>query len=276
MIAKRVVKLNDRFNFNWVEYKRVPHDVWRHNCDVNCYYGIHSDKQKIGIARLWKLFLSTTYRSSYASSWRCCTTKFLGKVRLRNEQIEVITVHSRLLDPADIKKRNFCSALKDRATMAEKTPAKKIAAQKDVNRETAANTPAYNSNQMTISKKHQQNCPQMSHRRWKDLRLSIYYKWHIVVRISCIMIPGLKMKKIIVFATLPAIALLEQSDDWFAMGHSQQLQTSSIRSTQSTLRLTASICTACTLFLIKRRELSKTTLFSSGAIHSFSTKSFQF
>ena len=40
-----------------------------------------------------------------ASSWRCCITKCNGRVRLRNQQIEVITVHSHLPDPADIQKR---------------------------------------------------------------------------------------------------------------------------------------------------------------------------
>ena len=56
-----------------------------------------------------------------ASSWRCCTTECNGRVRLRNEQIKVVTVHSHLPDPADIEKRKFRSALKDRAAMADET-----------------------------------------------------------------------------------------------------------------------------------------------------------
>ena len=42
-----------------------------------------------------------------ASSWRCCATKCNGRVSLRNEQIEVITVYSHLPDPADIEQRKF-------------------------------------------------------------------------------------------------------------------------------------------------------------------------
>ena len=58
------------------------------------------------------------------SSWRCCITKCNGRVRLLNDQIEVITVHSHLPDPADFEKRKLRSALKDRAPMADETPAK--------------------------------------------------------------------------------------------------------------------------------------------------------
>ena len=98
-----------------------------------------------------------------ASSWRCCITKCNGRVRLRNDQIEVITAHSHLPDPADIEKRKFRSALKDRAAMADETPRQTIfAAQKDINRETAANIPAYHSNQRTVNRTRQQNRPQMS------------------------------------------------------------------------------------------------------------------
>ena len=61
-----------------------------------------------------------------ASSWRCCITKCNGRVRLRNDQIEVITAHSHLPDPADIEKRKFRSALKDRAGMADETPRQTI------------------------------------------------------------------------------------------------------------------------------------------------------
>ena len=77
---------------------------------------------------------------------RCCITKCNGRVRLRNEHIEVITGH--WPEPADIEKRKFHSALKDRAAMADETPLQTIfAVQKDINRESAANIPAYNSNQ---------------------------------------------------------------------------------------------------------------------------------
>ena len=59
---------------------------------------------------------------TYGASWSCCTTKCNGRARLRNEQIEVITVHSHLPYQADIEKRKFHSALKDRAAMADENP----------------------------------------------------------------------------------------------------------------------------------------------------------
>ena len=72
------------------------------------------------------------------------------RVGLRNEHVEVITVHSHFLDAADIEKRKFSAALKDRAAMTDRTPGQtKFAAQKDINRETGANIPAYNSNKRT-------------------------------------------------------------------------------------------------------------------------------
>ena len=56
-----------------------------------------------------------------ASSWHCSNTKCKGRVRFRNEQIEVITVHSHVPAPADIEKRKFYSAFKNRAAMADET-----------------------------------------------------------------------------------------------------------------------------------------------------------
>ena len=42
----------------------------------------------------------------------------------------------------------------------------------------------------------------VSPRRWEDLRFPSYYKWHIVVRNSCITIQGPKMKKGLLFLQL--------------------------------------------------------------------------
>ena len=87
-----------------------------------------------------------------ASSWRCCFTKCNGRVNIRKEQIEVITVHSHLPDPADIEKMKFRTALKDRAAMADETPRQTtFAAQKDINRETAVKIISYNSNQRAVN-----------------------------------------------------------------------------------------------------------------------------
>ena len=98
-----------------------------------------------------------------ASSWRCCITKCNSRVRLRNEEIEVITVHSHLTNPADTEKQKFRSALTDRAAMTDETPRQtKLAAQKEINRETAANIPAYNSNQRTFNRTRPQVRPQMN------------------------------------------------------------------------------------------------------------------
>ena len=83
-------------------------------------------------------------RTDGASSWCFCITKCKSSVRLRNEQIEDITVRSQLFDPADIEKRKLPSALKDTAVMAdtdETLRQTKFAAQKDSNRKTAANIP---------------------------------------------------------------------------------------------------------------------------------------
>ena len=62
----------------------------------------------------------------YNSHLQCCILKCNGRVRLRNEQIEVITVHSHLPDPAGIEKRKFRSALKHSAAMADETPRQTI------------------------------------------------------------------------------------------------------------------------------------------------------
>ena len=59
-----------------------------------------------------------------ASSRLCCIAKCNGRVRRRNEELEVITVHSHLPDPAYIEKKKVRSALKDRAAMSDETPAK--------------------------------------------------------------------------------------------------------------------------------------------------------
>ena len=156
-----------------------------------------------------------------ASSWRCCITKCNGRVRLRNDQIEVITAHSHLPDPADIEKRKFRSALKDRAAMADETPRQTIfAAQKDINRETAANIPAYHSNQRTVNRTRQQNRPQMSEP--SSLRgfeiPELLQMAHSGEKFMYYDSGPQDEKRIIVFATLPAIDLLEQSEDWFCDG----------------------------------------------------------
>ena len=96
------------------------------------------------------------------SSWRCCNTKCNGRVRLRNEQVEVITVHSHLPDPADIEKRKLHSALKERAALAHETPRQKLFAAQKTSPETAANIRAYNSNQRTVNRTRQQNRSQMN------------------------------------------------------------------------------------------------------------------
>ena len=116
-----------------------------------------------------------------ASSWCCCITKCNGRVRLRNEHMEVITVHCHLPDPADIENRKIRSALKDRAAMADEIPRQTIfTAQKDINRETADNIPAYNSNQRTVNRTRPQNRPQMSEpSSLKGFEIPSYCRWHI-------------------------------------------------------------------------------------------------
>ena len=120
----------------------------------------------------------------------------------------------------------------------------------------------------------------MSPRHWEDLRFQRSCKWHILVRtcmchlfdsgpfVSCNMNQGPKMKEELLFLFLQ---LCQPLTSWsnqttgFAMGHSQQLQMSSIRYIQFTLSPTASTCLSCMpFFLIKWRKLSKTNEFPSG------------
>ena len=146
-------------------------------------------------------------------------TKCNGRVRLRNEQIEVITVHSHLPDPADIEKKKFRLALKDIAAMADETPRQAtFAAQKYINRETAANIPAYN--QRTVNRRRQQNRPQTSE-PWslKGFEVpELLQVAHSGEKFIYFDSPPQDEKRIFVFATLPAIDLLEQSDYWYCDG----------------------------------------------------------
>ena len=74
----------------------------------------HSDKQKSEMLVFEDYgYIRRRKFTDGSSSWRCCITKCNGRVRLRNENIEVITVHSYLPDPAYIEKGKFRSALKD-------------------------------------------------------------------------------------------------------------------------------------------------------------------
>ena len=105
--------------------------------------------------------------------------------------------------------------------MADETSRQTIfAAQKDINRETAANIPAYNSNQRTVNRTGQQNRPQMSEPsslKGFEIPESLQMA-HSGEKFMYYDSGPQDEKRIIVFATLPAIDLLEESDDWFCDG----------------------------------------------------------
>ena len=56
-----------------------------------------------------------------ACSRRYCVTKCNGRVRIRNQEIKVITAHIHLPNPDNIEKRKFRSSLEDRASLADET-----------------------------------------------------------------------------------------------------------------------------------------------------------
>ena len=77
-------------------------------------------------------------------SWRCYDDICKGRIRLFDSTAKIVNEHIHLPDPAEIEKRKFRAALKERAAMADETPSHAIfAVQKGINRETLANIPIY-------------------------------------------------------------------------------------------------------------------------------------
>ena len=67
-------------------------------------------------------------------SWRCAQSSCNGRVRTKEDSVEIVKDHCHFSDPADIEKRKFRKTLKDRAAVSDVTPRQTIfATQRDVN-----------------------------------------------------------------------------------------------------------------------------------------------
>ena len=73
--------------------------------------------------------------SDNSLSWRCAQSICNGRVRTKEDSVEIVKDHCHFTDPADIEKRKFRKTFKDREDVTPRQ--KKFAAQRDVNRETA-------------------------------------------------------------------------------------------------------------------------------------------
>ena len=79
-------------------------------------------------------------------SRRCAQNNCNGRVRIKEDSVEIVKDHCHLRDPADVEKCKFRKTLEDRAAKAisDVTPRQTIfAAQRDVNQGTAVHLPSY-------------------------------------------------------------------------------------------------------------------------------------
>ena len=134
---------------------------------------------------------------------------------------KIVNEHSHLPDPAEIEKRKFRAALKERAAMADETPRHAIfAVQKGINRETAANIPVYRTNQRTVNRVRQQKRPFMPEPATLK-GFTIPTELQVCHNGESFLFHDSGVedeRRVLVFATLPALDLLEQADDWFCNG----------------------------------------------------------
>ena len=123
---------------------------------------IQSNKNSCLLIFEWYCYLKHRQLADSSISWRCCDSSCKGRIRVLDSTATIIIPHSHLPDPAEIEKRKFRAALKERATMADETPRHAIfAVQKDINRETAANIHVYSTNKRLVNRVRQQNRPFM-------------------------------------------------------------------------------------------------------------------
>ena len=54
-------------------------------------------------------------------SWQCAQTRCNGRVRTKEDSVEIVKDHCHFPDPADIEKRKFRKTLKDRAAVSDVT-----------------------------------------------------------------------------------------------------------------------------------------------------------
>ena len=96
-------------------------------------------------------------------SWRCALSSCNGRVRTKEDSVEIVKDHCHFPNPADIEKRKFRKTLKDRAAVSDVTPRQTIfAAQRDVNRETAVHLPSYSANQQAVNRVRREKRPKMA------------------------------------------------------------------------------------------------------------------
>ena len=154
-------------------------------------------------------------------SWRCGQSSWNGRVRTKDDSIEIVKNHCHFPDPADIEKRKIRKTLKDRAAVSDVTPRQTIfAAQRDVNWETAVHLPSYSANQQAVNRVRREKRPKMAEPTSLtgfDLPLALQ-KTHDGEQFLFHDSGPQYENRVIVFATLPGLDLLSSSDDWFCDG----------------------------------------------------------
>ncbi len=94
-------------------------------------------------------------------SWLCCQKSCNGRIKVFNKNCETVTPHSHAPDPAEVEKRRFRTALKNRGADTDETPRQAIFNIQRIITETAAAIPIYTTNQRTINRVRQNTRPQM-------------------------------------------------------------------------------------------------------------------
>ena len=156
-------------------------------------------------------------------SWRCGQSKSScnGRVRKKDDFVEIVKDHCHFPDPADIEKRKFRKTRKDRAAVSDVTPRQTIfAAQRDVNRETAVHLLSYSANQQAVNRVRREKRPKMAEPTSLtgfELPLALQ-KTHDGEQFLLHDSGPQDENRVIVFATLPGLDLLSLSDDWFCDG----------------------------------------------------------
>ena len=129
--------------------------------------------------------------------------------------VEIVKDHCYFPDPADIEKRRFRKAFKDRAAVTDVTPRQTIfTAQCDINRETAVPLPSYSANQHAVNRVRREKRPKMADSTSLtgfELPLALK-KTHNGAQFLRHDPRPQDENRVIVFATLPGLDLLSLSD----------------------------------------------------------------
>ncbi len=118
------------------------------NCDLLIAYGF--------------IYLMHRILKTGSVSWGCCQTFCNGRIKMSNNNCEIVTSHSNAPDPAEVEKRRFRTALKNRAAGTDETPRQDVFnIQRTITRENPAAIPVYSANQRTITRVTQNTLHQM-------------------------------------------------------------------------------------------------------------------